>query len=85
MEHEVSLFGWWLGLGIAFALIVVVVVVVSAILTLARRIGLQARTILADLDAARINTLGLGEVEQTNRAAKGILDAARAARGALGG
>jgi hypothetical protein len=85
MEHEVSLFGWWLGLGIAFGLIVVVVVVVSAILTLARRIGLQARTILADLDAARINTLGLWEVEQTNRAAKGILDAARAARGALGG
>jgi hypothetical protein len=37
-----SLFGWYVGLSIAFAIIVVVVALVASILTLAQRISEQA-------------------------------------------
>lgn len=80
---ERSLFGWWLGLIIAFAVIVVVVVVVASILTLAARISGQAQAALQGLDVARSNTLPLWDVEKTNSAATQILTAAQAARGRL--
>lgn len=87
-EHvggEGHLFGWYLGLFIGFAVVAIVVVVVASILTLAARIAKQAEMATEALDQARINTLPLWDVQKTNDAAVGILAAARAARGALGG
>ncbi|MGI8425453.1 MAG: hypothetical protein ACR2FO_01650 [Actinomycetota bacterium] len=82
---EPHLFGWYLGIGIAFATIVVVVVVVASILTLARRIGIQAQEAIVGLDAGRANTLALWDVDKANESAKRIAESLRAARSALGG
>jgi hypothetical protein len=72
--------GWYIGLGIGFAIIVVVVILVGAILTLARRIGVQAREAIDGLDEARVTTLPLWDLRDTNRSLQAILDAARRAR-----
>lgn len=85
MPNEPHLFGWYLGIGIAFAVIVVVVVVVASILTLARRIGIQAQQAIEAIDVGRVNTLALWDVDKANDAAKRIAQSLRAARGALGG
>ena len=82
---EAHLFGWYLGVGIAFVVIVVLVVVVASILTLARRIGIQAQQAIEGLDVGRANTLSLWDVDKANESAKRIADSLRAARGALGG
>lgn len=82
-SEEESLFGWYLGLVIAFAVIVVVVVIVASILTLAARINSQAQEGTRALDVGRSNTLPLWDVEQTNNSARNILAAAQAARGRL--
>jgi len=82
---EPHLFGWYLGIGIAFAVIVVLVVVVASILTLARRIGIQAQQAIQALDVGRVNTLALWDVDKANESAKRIAGALRSARGALGG
>lgn len=81
--EEGSLFGWYLGLVIAFAVIVVVVVVVASILTLAARISGQAQEGIRALDAGRANTLPLWEVERIQNSARHILASAQAARGKL--
>lgn len=78
-------FGWFLGLGIAFGIIVVVVIVVATILTLARRIGVQAQMAIKELDDGRVHTMALWDVQKTSDGIKGITDGLRAARGALGG
>jgi len=82
---EPHLFGWYLGIGIAFATIVVVVVVVASILTLARRIGIQAQQAIQGLDSGRANTLALWDVDKANESAKRIAESLRTARSALGG
>jgi predicted RND superfamily exporter protein len=82
-EEAVELFGWFLGLGIGFAVIVVVVVIVGAILSLADRIGDQAVLAAQALDDARVATLPLWDVHHVNEAARGVLTAARSARGLL--
>ena len=46
-----SLFGWYVGLAIAFAVIVVVVAVVASILTLAQRVAHQAPLATGGLEA----------------------------------
>ena len=51
-----SLFGWYLGLSVAFAVIVVVVAVVASIMTLAQRIAEQAPLATAGLNAVAENT-----------------------------
>ncbi|HVM35328.1 MAG TPA: hypothetical protein VM784_08295 [Actinomycetota bacterium] len=79
------LFGWYLGLAIAFTVIVVVVVVVAVILAMAARISRQALDAIAALDEGRANSLPLWDVQKINESAKGILEAAKAARGVLGG
>jgi hypothetical protein len=76
--------GWYIGIGIGFAIIVVVVILVATILTLAARIGGQAREAITGLDDARRTTLPLWELRTTNKTAEGILEAARAARRRLG-
>ena len=80
-----SLFGWYLGLSIAFAVIVVVVAVVASILTLAQRIAEQAPLATAGLDAVAENTSLIPAVDTVNASGLAILKACQAARAALGG
>jgi hypothetical protein len=63
-----SLFGWYMGLTIAFALIVVVVAVVASILTLAQRISDQAPLAAGGLRAVAENTSHLDALMVTNDA-----------------
>jgi len=80
-----SLFGWYLGLSIAFAVIVVVVAVVASIMTLAQRIAEQAPLATAGLDAVAENTSLIRAVDTVNASGLAILKACQAARAALGG
>ncbi|MGH2706637.1 MAG: hypothetical protein ACRDJ4_16580 [Actinomycetota bacterium] len=79
------MFGWYVGFAVAFAIIVVVVIVVAAILTLARRIEVQATQAIAALDEGRVNTLPLWDVQKVEQSARSILDGLQQARIALGG
>jgi len=80
-----SLFGWYLGLTIAFALIVVVVAVVASILTLAQRISEQAPVAAEGLSAVAGNTSSIPAIATVNATAVNILKDCQAARAALGG
>ena len=80
-----SLFGWYLGLIIAFSIIVVVVAVVASILTLASRIAEQAPLAVEGLNAVQKNTSMIPAVETVNGSAVAILKACQTARSALGG
>ena len=80
-----SLFGWYLGLSIAFAVIIVVVAVVASIMTLAQRIAEQAPLATAGLDAVAENTSLIPAVDTVNASGLAILKACQAARAALGG
>lgn len=77
--------GWYVGLGIGFVVVVAVVVLVAIILTVADRIGTQARTGVEAVDEARVTTLAVWEVPKINASAVAILRAAEAARKHLGG
>lgn len=81
-EHngEPHLFGWWVGLGIGFAIVWVVVIVVAAILSRASRIAKQAQAILVALDEGRVTTLPLWDIDSVNTSAKAILERATQAR-----
>jgi hypothetical protein len=80
-----SLFGWYVGLTIAFAIIVVVVALVASILTLAARIADQAPVATAGLNAVAENTSLIPAVDTVNQSGLAILRACQAARAALGG
>jgi hypothetical protein len=80
-----SLFGWYVGLSIAFAIIVVVVALVASILTLAARIAEQAPVATAGLNAVAENTSLIPAVDTVNQSGMAILRACQAARAALGG
>ena len=80
-----SLFGWYLGLTIAFAVIVVVVAAVASILTLAERIVQQAPVAADGLNAVQKNTSLIPAVSEVNAAGLAILSACQKARAALGG
>jgi hypothetical protein len=80
-----SLFGWYVGLSIAFAIVVVVVALVASILTLANRISQQAPLATAGLNAVAENTSLIPAVNTVNASGMAILKACQAARGALGG
>ena len=80
-----SLFGWYLGLTIAFALIVVVVAIVASILTLAARIAEQAPAATEGLNQVAQNTSLIPAVDVVNNSALAILKACQTARAALGG
>jgi hypothetical protein len=80
-----SLFGWYLGLSVAFAVIVVVVAVVASIMTLAQRIAEQAPLATAGLEAVAENTSLIPAVDTVNASGLAILKACQAARAALGG
>ena len=80
-----SLFGWYVGLAVGFAVIVVVVALVASILTLAARISDQAPLATAGLEAVAENTSLIPAVDTVNQSGLAILKACRAARTALGG
>ncbi|MGI8777945.1 MAG: hypothetical protein ACR2LJ_11345 [Acidimicrobiales bacterium] len=85
MPVAVSLTGWYVGYIIAAVVITIVVVLVGIILSLARRIGVQAMQITAALDEARINTLPLWDVDKINTGVRSIIKSAETARQVLGG
>jgi len=77
--------GWYVGLGIGFAIVAVVVVLVAMILTFASRIGSQARTGIERMDVARETTLPIWEIQKINSSATAIWRGAESARRLLGG
>jgi len=81
----VSLTGWYVGYVIAAVVIAIVVINVAIILSLARRIGVQADQITTALDEARINTLPLWDVDKVNGGVRSITKSAQEARALLGG
>lgn len=80
-----SLFGWYVGLSIAFGVIVVLVAVVASILTLAQRIAEQATAATGGLDAVAGNTSSIPALGTVNASGVAVLKACQAARAALGG
>jgi len=85
MVAEAVLTGWWVGYVIGAVIITVVVALVAAILTLARRIGLQALAITDALNDARVHTLPLWEISKVNTGLRAIVGGAAQARGVLEG
>lgn len=73
---EGSLGGWYFGLGLGFFLVWVVVILVATVLAYAGRIARQAREATRGLDAARVTTLPLWEIERLDDHAQSILEAA---------
>jgi uncharacterized protein (DUF58 family) len=85
MLAEAVLTGWWVGYVLGIVVITAVVVLVAMILTLARRIGLQALAITEALEESRVNTMGLWNVDKANTALRSIVKGAQQARGVLEG
>lgn len=77
--------GWYVGLGIGFTIVAVVVVLVALILTLAARIGNQARIGIEAMEQARAATSSVWEIQKLNSSTTAIWRAAEAARRLLGG
>ena len=82
---DAVLTGWYIGFIIATVVISVVVVLAAIILGLARRIAVQAEAIVVGLDAARINTLPLWQVDNINESLRRTTRYAEQARAELGG
>jgi uncharacterized membrane protein YqiK len=82
---DAVLTGWYIGFIIATVVISVVVVLVAIILGLARRIATQAEGIVVGLDAGRINTLPLWQVDNINESLRRTTRYAEQARVELGG
>jgi len=72
--------GWFIGLGIGFAIVAVVVVLVAVILTYAARIGDQARDGIGRMDEARESTLPIWNLQHMNSSITGIWRSAESAR-----
>jgi CHASE1-domain containing sensor protein len=77
--------GWYVGLAIGFVIVSVVVVLVATILTLAARIGSQARTGIEAMEEARAATASVWEIQKINVSTTAIWRAAESARKLLGG
>ncbi len=75
--------GWAIGFGIGTAVVLIVVVLLLLLITGARRIAEKAESILSALEDAKVNTLGLWQVAETNATAERIVAAATSARTAL--
>ncbi len=76
---------WYLGLAIGCAVVVVVVAVVALLLTFASRIGDHAMEATQAAGEARESTFRLEQLQATNEAADGVLEALRAVRRAVQG
>lgn len=78
-----SLTVWYVSFAIAGVCITLVVILVAIILTMARRIAVQATSITEALEQSRINTLPMWDVATVNEGLTGIVGSAQAARGVL--
>lgn len=74
---------WYVSFAIAGVCITLVVVLVAIILTMARRIAVQATGITEALEASRMNTLPMWDVAKVNAGLTSIVGSAQAARGVL--
>lgn len=79
-----SLTTWYVSFVIAGVIITLVVILVAIILTMARRIAVQATLITESLEESRANTEALWEVAKVNEGLTSIVANAQAARGVLG-
>lgn len=77
--------GWYLGFIIGFVVVTAVVVLVAPILSLAARIGRQARQINDSLEQSYQNTLPLAELRQTIDHVRVIISGLYRGRVGLGG
>lgn len=77
--------GWFIGLGIGFAVVAIVVVLVSIILTYAARIGDQARDGIGRMDQARETTVPIWNLQHMNSSITGIWRSAESVRHILEG
>ncbi len=68
--------GWIIGYAVGAGVVVVVAVLVVAATLEARRVVGQAADIIAALEEARDNTMGLWDVANANRHLESIVDAA---------
>lgn len=75
--------GWTIGFVVGAAVVLVVVVLLLLMIAGVRAAAVKAEAILAALHAARDNTQGLWQVEQTNLATTRVLAATMRARSAL--
>ncbi len=82
---EVSLSGWYVGYAVAAAVIVVVVALVGWILSLARRIGMQANAILTEVTEIKVTTAPIPAIAQVNDRLTAIVNQAVTARQTLVG
>lgn len=77
--------GWYIGFIIATVVITIIVILAAIILGLARRIAVQAEAIVVGLDAARVNTLPLWQVDNINESLRRTTRYAEQARAEVGG
>jgi hypothetical protein len=82
---ETVLTGWYVGYVLGAVVIALVVALLARLLTLVRRIGLQARDIAAALDSVRATTTSLTGVAGLNDRLASVADRAVRARTALTG
>lgn len=75
---------WYAGLGVGFAVVAAVVVLVAAILMYAARIADQALDGIERMDEARITTLPIWKLQETNTSVTGLWKGAESARRLLG-
>jgi hypothetical protein len=80
-----SFTGWWISIGIGFAVVVVVVILVSFILTYAARILDQAIEGIWRMDMARANTVSVWRVQDINLSVTGLWRQSERARRILEG
>ena len=85
MLAEAVLTGWYVGYAIGAVIVSLVVVLVATILTLARKIGVQAQEAIVALDQARVNSLPLWDVNKASEGLRNITNTAARARAMLGG
>lgn len=85
LSAQAVLTGWYVGYAIGAVIVSLVVVLVATILTLARKIGVQAQEAIVALDEARVNTLPLWEVNKASDGLRSITMTASRARAVLGG
>jgi hypothetical protein len=78
-----SLTVWFVSYAIAGVCITIVVILVAIILTMARRIAVQAKGATDSLEESRVNTLPMWDVANVNEGLTGIVGSAQAARGVL--
>lgn len=77
--------GWYVGYTIGAAVVVVVVMLVAALLSFARRIGVQVHTLTGALLEVKASTAALPGVATVNQRLGSVVDCATEARAVLAG